>query len=657
MARLVGKLAGLVAVAAGIAVSAGATQPGASRQIGAAGPPRAATFNRAVTFNKDVALIIFQNCTSCHRPGELAPFSLQTYDDARQRARAIAGATERRFMPPWKPEPGFGEFEGSRRLSDRQIQTLRQWVDDGALEGDPNDLPPAPVFTPGWQLGPPDLILTMPEAFAMPATGPDLFRNFVLPVPITAERHVRAIEFRPGNSRAIHHVRILIDETRECRWRDAQDPEPGFAGMDAPGAHFPDGHFLGWAAGKIPSATSLPWPLEAGSDLVVEMHLRPTGRIESVQASIGLYFSDSPPAAAPVMLRMGSRTLDIPAGEADHVVTDSYVLPVDVEALSIYPHAHYLGRDMTIVALRPDGRTERLLHIANWDFNWQDDYKYARGVALPRGATIVMRYVYDNSTRNPRNPHVPPERVRYGPQASDEMCELLVQLVPKRQADLGVLRADVARKTLLADIAGEEKRIADAPDDYETRNALGVHYFQSGRVNDALSQFEASLRLAPDHAVAHFNLAMLDLGRQRFDEAYSHFERAIAARPDYPEAHSNLGVLLQRMGRLDEAMDHFRSALAAMPDNAAAHNNLGRVLMRVGRFDEAVAELKEPVRIQPGNPMALDALAAGYAAAGRFDLAVETAQQALARAVSTGNDALAREIRERLQGYQRRGPP
>ena len=274
------------------------------------------------------------------------------------------------------------------------------------------------------------------------------------------------------------------------------------------------------------------------------------------------------------MLRMGSRTLDIPAGAADYVVSDSFVIPVDVEALRIYPHAHYLGKEMTVVALRPDGRTERLLRISDWDFGWQDDYAYARGVALPRGARIVMRYVYDNSARNSRNPHVPPARVRFGRLASDEMCELLVQLVPKRQADLAVLRAGVARKTLLADIAGEEKLVADAPDDYETRNALGVHYAQTGRVNDARTQLEASLRIAPDHAVAHYNLALLALGGQRLDEAYGHFQRAFAARPDYSEARSNLGVLLQRMGRLDEAMDQFRSALAAMPENAAAHNNL-----------------------------------------------------------------------------------
>jgi Flp pilus assembly protein TadD/mono/diheme cytochrome c family protein len=631
--------------------------PAAFCTAAAGGQKGAADAPRPVTFNRDVAPIIFKHCTPCHRPGEQAPFALLTYDDARQRARVIAEVTGRRVMPPWKPEAGFGEFEGSRRLSDQQIQALRQWVAGGSLEGDPEDLPPRPAFTPGWQLGPPDLIVTMPESFEMPAEGPDLFRNFVLPVPIQARRYVRAIEFRPGDSRAIHHARILIDETRQCRLRDAQDPEPGFAGMDAPGAHFPDGHFLGWTAGKIPSATSRPWALQAGSDLVVEMHLRTTGRREAVRASIGLYFTDTPPLAAPVMLRMGSRTLDIPAGAPDYVVSDSFVIPVDVEALRIYPHAHYLGKEMTVVALRPDGRTERLLRIRDWDFGWQDEYEYARGVALPRGAWIVMRYVYDNSARNSRNPHVPPERVRFGPLASDEMCELLVQLVPKRQADLAVLRAGVARKTLLADIAGEEKRVADAPDDYETRNALGVHYAQTGRVNDARTQLEASLRIAPDHAVAHYNLALLALGGQRLDEAYGHFQRAIAARPDYPEAHSNLGVLLQRMGRLDEAMDQFRSALAAMPENAAAHNNLGLLLMRVGRFDEAIDQLREPVRLQPGNPTALDALAGGYAAAGRFDLAVKTAQEALQRAVAIGNDALAGEIRGRLQGYQRQSAP
>ena len=606
----------------------------------------------SITFNKDVAPIVFQHCTSCHRPGEIAPFNLQTYEDVKQRARLIADATGHRFMPPWKPDPEVGEFEGSRRLSDEQIAVIHEWVEGGMPEGEAKDLPALPSFTPGWQLGKPDLVVSMPRRFAMPADGPDVFRNFVLPVSIKGRRYVRAVEFRPGSTRAIHHARILIDDSRESRWRDNQDAEPGFAGMDAPGAHFPDGHFLGWAAGKSPDNSQFAWPLEAGSDFVVQMHLRPTGRDEDVQASIGLYFTDKAPAASPVMVRMGSRTLDIPPGAADYVVTDSYTLPVDVQALRIYPHAHYLGKEMTVVAVLPNGKTEGLLHISDWDFNWQDDYEYERPVSLPRGATLVMRYVYDNSAGNPHNPHNPPERVRFGPEATDEMCELLVQLAPKKTAEAAALRSDIARKTLLTDIAGEEKRIADNPGDYESRNSLGVHYVQVGRINDALEQFNTSIGLAPDHAVAHYNLGVIAMGSQRLDEAAAHFQLALAARPDYVEAHTNFGVLLQRQGRGAEAIAHYRSALAVKPDNAIARNDLGRSLLALGRADEAVAEFQELTKLQSDNAAGHDGLAQAYAATGRYEPALRSAQQALSRALAGRNDAFAREIRQRLQRYQ-----
>jgi hypothetical protein len=373
---------------------------------------------RPLTFNRDVAPIIFQNCTPCHRPGESGPFTLLSYDDVKQRAQQIVTTTEHRFMPPWKPDPEFRRFEGERWLDPDDIDTLREWVDGGAVEGDPRDRPTPPRFTDGWQLGKPDLVLTMREAFTVPAEGKDLFRNFVLPVPFNECKYVQAIEFRPGNAKVVHHARILLDETGELRQRDLDEPGPGFEGMDAPGAHFPDGHFLGWAAGKMPRRADVAWPLPARTDFIVQMHLKPTGRSESVKASIGLYFTNKAPAIHPVLLRFGSKTIDIQAGDSDYVVIDSYTLPVPAKALSIYPHAHYLAREMTVVAEMPDGGTERLLRISDWDFNWQDEYEYIEPVDLPKGARLVMRYVYDNSAINPRNPSSPPRRVLTGPTAT-----------------------------------------------------------------------------------------------------------------------------------------------------------------------------------------------------------------------------------------------
>ena len=220
-----------------------------------------------MTFNRDVAPILYENCATCHRPGEAAPFSLLTYDDARQRARLIATAVATRVMPPWQPDSEEGEFSGDRRLTPAEINTLDRWVDDGVLEGDPADRFPVPAFTPGWQLGTPDIVVAMPESFTVPADGPDVFRNFVLPLPLAERRFVRALEFRPGNPRVLHHARLLLDDTGDIRRLDAADRGPGFGGMDVPGARFPDGHFLGWAPGKMPTREAYPWPLEPGNDL------------------------------------------------------------------------------------------------------------------------------------------------------------------------------------------------------------------------------------------------------------------------------------------------------------------------------------------------------------------------------------------------------
>jgi Flp pilus assembly protein TadD len=607
---------------------------------------------RPLTFNRDVAPIIFQNCTPCHRPGEAAPFALLGYDDVKQRAKQIVTTTEHRFMPPWKPDPEFRHFEGERWLDPDDIDTLREWVDSGAVEGDPRDRPDPPRFPDGWQLGKPDLVLTMREFFTIPAEGKDLFRNFVLPVPYNERKYVQAIEFRPGNGKVVHHARILLDETGDLRQRDLDDPGPGFEGMDAPGAHFPEGHFLGWAPGKMPRREDVAWPLPARTDLIVQMHLKPTGRPETVKASIGLYFANKPPSIHPVLLRFGSKTIDIPAGDSGYVVTDSYTLPVPARALSIYPHAHYLAREMTVVAEMPDGGTERLLRISDWDFNWQDEYEYIEPVVLPKGARLVMRYVYDNSPDNPRNPSSPPRRVLTGPGSNDEMGELLIQLLAGNEADAAVLRAETSRKALLLDVAGEEKHLTAVPDDYSVRNSLGVHYVQLGRNDDARAQFLAALELSPDHAIAHYNLGLIAILGNRAEEAFTHLNKAIAVKPTYAEAHANLGVLLEATGRPDEAFVHYRKALESRPDNAAAHANLARLLMGRGRPDQALNHLEHLRRLQPENPVVLGNLAAAYAADGQMSRAVRSVRDAMQRAIAARNDALARQLGTMLQDFE-----
>ncbi len=602
----------------------------------AAGPGMAnaqqasATAPTPVTFNRDVVPILYEHCAACHRPGEAGPFSLLTYEDARQRARLIVAAVTSHVMPPWQPEAEGGEFSGERRLSAAEIDTLTRWVDDGVLEGEASERRTLPVFTAGWQLGTPDLIIAMPDGFTVPADGPDVFRNFVVPIPLAQRRFVRGLEFRPGNPRVLHHARMLLDDTGDIRHLDEQEEGPGFGGMDVPGARFPDGHFRGWAPGKRPAREAYPWPLEPGNDLVIQMHLKPSGRPEVVQASVGLYFTDAPPQTTPIMLRLGSKTIDIPAGSTDYEVIDRFTLPTDVLALSIYPHAHYLAREMLVLARKPNGTADTLLRIANWDFNWQDEYTYAQPVALSRGTTIEMRYRYDNSAANPRNPSQPPGRVRFGSQTRDEMGELLVQVLPRSADGFAPLRAQVARKNLLTDVAGEEKRVADVPDDAETRNALGVAYVQLGRIADAVTQIEASLRTDPGLAMAHYNMGVIAMGEGQPAEAIRRFERAIESRRDYAEAHNNLGVVLESSGRAGDAERHYRAALLSRPNHAGAHNNLGRLLLSRGAVSDAMAEFRASLRTRPENADALYNLGRAHVAANQPREAVQQWRRAVA---------------------------
>ncbi|HWW86905.1 MAG TPA: cytochrome c, partial [Vicinamibacterales bacterium] len=259
---------------------------------------------RTVTFNRDIAPLVFRSCATCHRPGDAAPFSLVTYDEVRQHARQIATVTESRYMPPWKPEPGYGDFGGVRRLRDEEVDLFRQWIDGGLLRGDPNDLPPAPRWPTGWQLGEPDMVLTMPTPYLLKGDGPDQLRSFVIPIPVTATRYVKGVEFHPGNSRAVHHANIKIDRTRLSRRFDDEDPDPGYDGGGSREARFPDGHFLGWTPGQLPHLTpeGSGWRLDPDSDLVVELHMMPTGKPESVRFTVGLFFTDEPPVRVPYML-------------------------------------------------------------------------------------------------------------------------------------------------------------------------------------------------------------------------------------------------------------------------------------------------------------------------------------------------------------------
>jgi mono/diheme cytochrome c family protein len=372
------------------------------------------------TFNKEIAPILYQHCATCHRPGEVAPFSLLTYQDAAKRASLIAAVTERRYMPPWKAEPGYGVFADERRLTDAQIATIKEWASSGAPEGNPADKPQLPAFPDGWQIGKPDRIFNLSSKFVLAADGPDQFRCFVLPLNLDREAYVSGFEFRPDNRRIVHHALIFVDTSGAARLRAGSDGSyPCFGGPEVPGVTL----IGGWAPGAVPPpiAADYSQPVPQGADIIIQIHYHPSGKTESDQSSLGLIFSGPPKKGRVTAMVIGGR-INIPPGDAHYVVRGQLILPRDVEVLSIAPHAHYLAKDMKVSAHLPDGSTVPLIWIKDWDFNWQGRYRYEKPVALPKDTKIQLEYVFDNSENNPRNPAHPPVRVRWGEQTTDEMA-------------------------------------------------------------------------------------------------------------------------------------------------------------------------------------------------------------------------------------------
>ena len=649
------------------------------------------------TWSGDVAAILFEHCVRCHRPGEAAPFPLLTAQDAADHADQIAQVTASRYMPPWLALPADPPFLGERRLTDEQIETLARWAEAEAPPGDPAAAPPPPSFTAGWQLGEPDLVLTMAEPFVLPADGVDVYRNFVLPVPVTTVKHVRGVEVRPGNARVVHHAAVRLDTGDSSRRLDARDPLPGFEEMETGEAASPDGHFIGWTPGRtpLPLPDGMSWRLPPESDVVLQLHLLPSGKEESVQSSVGLYFSDEPAIDVPVLLRLGSKAIDIPAGEREYAVEDRYVLPVDVDLHAIAPHAHFLGRSVSCAATLPDGSIRSLLEIPHWDFSWQDEFRCSSPVPLPQGTTLRIRWTFDNSDGNPRNPRDPPERARYGPSSLAEMCDVWFQVVPRRRADLSLLQRDYYARELELLRAGYEARIAWEPEDAEARLDLGLTLLHQGDVAGARRELERAVELDPGHVRARFQLGRVIARAKDAAGARAQFERVLALEPDHAGAMLQFGVLAETAGNLEDALAWYERAAAERPRLYVARVNFGRLLDTLGEDVEAAAEYEAALALDPGakdvrcalawlratspsaaarngrqalelarapldseasGPLDLDVLAAAQAECGRFKAAVETAARAAEAARRLGDAAFAASVDRRRALYARSQP-
>jgi Flp pilus assembly protein TadD len=562
------------------------------------------------TFVRDVAPIIYQHCASCHhsnQTGTLAlcgnnAFSLLGYNDVKRRAPEIARVTRDRAMPPWLPEPGYGDFVDEYQLSEAEIRTLSEWAREGAPEGPASETPPAPKFAGGWQLGKPDLVLQAARPLSIPASGPDVFWNFIFSPDLKTTRYVRAIEVRPGSDlNLIHHANVVVDPARSARRQEIQ-PGAGFPGMDITLEHSPldiPSHFLFWKPGSAPwvEPDGFAWRLDPSSDLVLNAHFMPIGTPEHVLPSIGLYFTDKPPDRFPMVIEIeNDDALDIPAGDADFGVGDDFRLPRDVDVLAVYPHAHYLGHVIEGYATLPNGQRKWLIRIPNWDPNWQAVYHYRQPIFLPKGTVISMRYHYDNSSANPHNPNVPPRRVMGGNQSTDEMAHFWLQVLPRGDARDGRIEIQTA---LL------EHRVEKYRDDFDARVSLGALRLARFDPAGAVAVLQQAIRLDPKQEEARRFLGMALEAVGRSPEAISQFRIAVELNPSDMQARYDLARSLVKAGKFDEALENFRQVAAVDPQNTNLRDEFGELLLRQGQTAEALKQFEAALAIDPSEQVAI----------------------------------------------------
>ena len=385
------------------------------------------------TFAKDVAPILQKNCQQCHRAGQVGPFPLVSYEQARKRAGDIANQVLDRKMPPWKPDPAVGPaFKHSKALSEDEIAVIAAWAESGAPEGDKADLPDAPTYRDGWALGDPDLVLEPSDDFPIPAEGSDIYRCFVIPTDLPDDKYIAAIEYRPGNRKVVHHVLTYVDVAGEARKRDEADPGLGYTCFSGPGIEI-HGDLGGWAPGNEPAflPEGIGRILPSKSDVVMQVHYHPSGKPEADRTRIGIYFAKKPvkqilhwnlAANFALYIPPGAKKFEVDAGWK--VPEFGWKVPVDVTALAVTPHMHLLGRDMTMTATFPDGREQDLIRIGDWDFNWQNTYYFETPVEMPKGTLVKVKAHYDNPGKT---------AVKWGEATTDEMCIGFLAVVQKGQ--------------------------------------------------------------------------------------------------------------------------------------------------------------------------------------------------------------------------------
>jgi hypothetical protein len=383
---------------------------------------------KALTYAESVAGILNKNCVSCHRPGEVAPFSLIGYENAKRYAQTIAVATKDRIMPPWKAVPGHGDFINEKRLTDEEIATLEAWAKAGAPRGDIKKEPKTPQFTSGWDLGQPDLVLSPKTEINLAPEGADEYRNFVLDNTSNETRYVTAIDCKPGNRKIVHHLVVFIDGSGAAKKRDDadKDGQEGYTTFGGPGFN-PVGILGAWAPGfnvrHTPAGTA--FEIKPGQTLVMQVHYHRNGKVEKDRSQLGIYYAKAKPQKITRFGMFVDPTIRITPGEKNYTVKRSFKIPSEMTLYAMMPHMHLLGKEMKVSAETPDGKTIPLVYINDWDFNWQMQYEFKKPIVLPAGSKMTVEAVYDNSAGNPRNPHNPPKLVTFGEETTDEMFVLV----------------------------------------------------------------------------------------------------------------------------------------------------------------------------------------------------------------------------------------
>ncbi len=388
------------------------------------------------TYNGQVALLLQKHCQECHRKGQVAPFALDTYEQARKRAADISAVVEDRAMPPWKPVPGIGpKFQHSRALDKSAIATIAAWAAAGAPLGDPSTAPAPARFPEDWVLGTPDLIVQPAEEFSIPAEGQDIYRCFVVPTNLPKDVYLTAIEYQPGNRKVVHHMLAFVDTSGKAREKDAQEPGPGYTCFSGPGVEI-HGDLGGWAPGNEPSRLpdGIGRAMPKGADVIIQVHYHPDGKPETDRSRIGLHFARTPIKQTLHWNAAIDHGLNIPAGASAHESRAAWPVPVDLVAHAVIPHMHLLGRDIQMSVTFPDGRTEDLVKIADWDFAWQNTYYFDKPMDLPKGSVVKVVAHFDNSKDNPKNPNrANPIPVHWGEATTDEMNIGFIAVTKKGQ--------------------------------------------------------------------------------------------------------------------------------------------------------------------------------------------------------------------------------